>query len=193
MVNERTDNKGDASLRSSIPDEIWHDEKTAKTYGMRGNGKDSSWTKYLGATDAAGSDVELFEGPREIRFTNRLFDSFNRAVEEGRPLVVQFTQDNCTHSHKLAKETMRSPELKELADDAIWVRVNPARDEDDKGNVAALAEKLGITRFPTTVVLSVDSTSLNELGRLVGNFAPEQMAANLKQILPAQEQFSNVA
>lgn len=181
MVNERTDKKGDASLRSSIPDEIWRDEKTATTYGLRHNGNDNSWTKYLG-----NSDIELFEGPREINFTNRLFDSFHRAVAEGKPLVVQFTQENCTHSHKLAKETMRSPEMKEFADDAVWVRVNPTRDEDDKGNVAALAEKLDIQRFPTTVILDVTSSSMDELGRIVGNFPPAQMAANVKQILPTE-------
>jgi thioredoxin-related protein len=191
MSKERGDFLGESKLSNPIPfqDELWKDSQTASMYGARNSAENTSWTKYVG--DGA-KDLELFEGQKPIEFTNHLFNAYQRAVAENKPLVVEFSQDNCNHCEKLNKETFRSDEMKQLSDKAIWVRVDPTKHEDEKGNVGELAKELGIDRYPTTVVLDVKADSMRELGRIVGYFPGKQFSENMKQILPEEKKGNNV-
>jgi thioredoxin-related protein len=105
--------------------------------------------------------------------------------------VKDLTQENCSFCEKLHKETFRSDEMKAFSDKGVWVRVDPSKDEDEKGNVKELAKELGIDRFPTTVVLDVKADSMKEMGRLVGYFPGKQFAENLKQIMPTEKKDDN--
>jgi thioredoxin-related protein len=191
MSKERAELSAESGLRNPIPfqDELWTDSKTASMYGARSTSDNQSWTKYVG--DGA-KDLELFEGQKPIEFTNQLFNAYQRAVAENKPLVVEFSQDNCNHCEKLNKETFRSDEMKELSDKAIWVRVDPTKDEDQHGNVTELAKELGVDRYPTTVVLDAKADSMRELGRIVGYFPGKQFSENMKQILPKDTKENNV-
>lgn len=184
MAKEFSDTRVESALRNPKPfqDELWADERTSQLYGTQVAKVETndSWEKYVGAA----SKLELYEGPKPIEFTNELYHAYQKAVDEKKPLIVAFTQDNCPYCDKLNKETFRSNDLKEYASKGIWVKVNPAKDEDDKGNVAGLAKELGIDRYPTTVIIEAKADSMKELGRMVGYFPPKEFAENLKQIMP---------
>lgn len=181
-------NSGD---RTPTPwqNEVWQNDKTAALYGFRGGSYnfDNSWQKYIGGN----ARLEIFDPQKEehkpIEFSNRLFDSWQKAVAEKKPLVVEFSQEGCGWCKKLDEETMSSSEVAAHKDKAVWVRLDPTKDEDDKGNVAQLAQDLKIDRFPTTVVLNVTETAINEAGRIIGFFNAKDMANNLDQILPKKE------
>jgi thioredoxin-related protein len=192
MSKDRTDNFSESQLRNPVPfqEEIWNDRETSSLYGVRAGEDKDSWKKYIGADKT--DDVELIEPPKDIEFSNKIFDGFKRALAEGKPLVVEFSQEKCHWCNKLDNETFKSDEMRELRDKAIWIRVDPDKDEDDKGNVNQLAKDLGIDRYPTTVVLDVKENSLAELGRVVGYFDGKKMAENMKQILPQSQNSGEV-
>lgn len=121
---------------------------------------------------------------KPIEFSNNLYASFQRAIAENRPLIVEFSQESCEWCQKLNKETMESPEMRALAERAIWVRVDPLKDEDAHGNVARLQSMLNIDRYPTTVVLNVSPTALSERGRVSGFFGPDEFSKRIEQALP---------
>lgn len=177
--------KSDAGSRI----DLWEPTVASTSIG-RQPAFDSQWQKYIGGN----SHLELFEpkwlqapAPKPIEFTNRLFDAYERAVAEKKPLIVEFSQESCKWCKRLNQETLDSPELRKYRDKGIWVRVDPMKDEDDKGNVAQLQKDLKIERFPAVVVLEVTPTTTRELGRIIGFFEAKDFANNLEQILPKQQ------
>lgn len=180
-------NSGDRSP-STWQNEVWNNEKSASLYGQRGGSYnlDSSWQKYIG-----NAKLEIFDPTKEvgapIEFSNRLFDCWQKAVKENKPLIVEFSQESCGWCKKLNEETLKSPEVTAYKDKAVWCRLDPIKDEDDKGNVAQLQNDLKVDRFPTTVVLRVGENSINELGRIIGFFNAPDFSNNLKQILPSNQ------
>lgn len=198
MAHDVAEQKGSAdSFRNPTAwaDELWGNNQTASLYGstLGSFGFDNQWQKYIGGNSAnleiiEPNKTEKVEAPTPPEFTNRLYDAWQKAVEQGKPLIVEFSQESCGWCKKLNEETFKSPELAAMKDKAVWVRLDPMKDEDDKGNVAQLQKDLGVDRFPTTVILDVTATTVSERGRIIGFFGPKDFAGNLNQILTPNDQ-----
>lgn len=117
-------------------------------------------------------------------WSNELYRRYEQAAERHQPLLVLFIQDNCPWCDRFVAEIDDSPVMRGLQSHALLVAVDPARDEDDKGNVAGLAKALGINRYPTLVVLEAAMTSMKEKGRLIGHFPIGEMLDNLATMMP---------
>jgi thioredoxin-related protein len=173
--------------KEAIANDIWVRPEDASNYGQKSAGftLDDSWKKYI--LPDGTKDVQLNMEPvqaKPIEFSNALYDSFLKASKEGKPLIVEFSQESCGWCKKLNEETLKSPEVTALGDKAVWVRVDPMKDEDDKGNVRQLQADLKVDKFPTVVVLDVTPQGIRERGRIVGYFKPADFSNNLKQLLP---------
>lgn len=185
--------------KTAFTDELWQDGGYANLQYAAYTPSNRGWGDYMGRGKLEIYDPTDFIVPAEVEplkaisFSNKLFDGFHQAVRENKPLIVEFSQASCDWCKKLDQETMTSPEVRAFADKAVWVRVDPRRDEDDKGNVGQLQKDLKIDRFPTTVVLDVSSNSIVERGRIIGYFEPQDFANNLRQILPKDAPRTRVA
>jgi len=120
--------------------------------------------------------------PRE--WSNELYNGFLKASAAKSPLIVMFTQSPCGWCVVLATTIDADPRLRPLHAKAVLVAVDPARDEDDKGNVLQLQKDLKVTKFPTVVVLDVAPNGMRERGRIVGAFPANEFLSNLAQLLP---------
>lgn len=102
----------------------------------------------------------------EITWSQSLTDAWKQAVAQRRPLLMVFTMRGCHFCTKLEQQTFR--------DRAVSSRVNSRFvavmiDADQAG---ALAEKLGVQAYPTSIVVSPDG---NIVKHTIGYLAPSQM------------------
>jgi thioredoxin-related protein len=121
--------------------------------------------------------------PIRILWSRYLYDSFKTAVKYRKPLVVYFYQGNCGYCQKMHQEVLSSAQINSLWDQAIFVAVNVAEDEDDKGNVAQLKADLRFTSLPALAVLDVASDWIGERGRIIGYFDANTYYSQLTRIL----------
>ena len=120
---------------------------------------------------------------KPLDWSNDLFHSFQRAISEGKPLVVEFSQESCPWCNRLNNETMSSDQVRGSLRDAVVCRIDPEKDDDVKGNIAKLQKDLGVDRYPTTLVLDVSKSSIQERGRIVGYFEPMEYSRRLNGLM----------
>ncbi len=199
----------DRSSQNPTPwmNELWGDSQTSQAYGKASSststaetwkdylnsGKGKADVQFVSTSDASESTERPGQNSDKIQFTNRLYDSFVKAMAEKKPLVVELSQPSCVWCQKLNKETFNSPEMTAFKDKAVFVRIDPLKDEDDHGNVMQLLKDLKIVddehpidqvRFPQTIVLDISKGGMSELGRIVGYFDGKDFADHLKKMLP---------
>ena len=101
---------------------------------------------------------------------------------EPKPMIIEFTAPGwCPHCQDLEAKVLPSPEVTEALKNYNLVRIDV---DDPKDELAkALITNLKIEKFPTLVVIDVSDGSMNERGRISGNFAPDKYAGYINKIL----------
>ena len=157
-------------------------------FGARANGyPDQVFDKVFGwFTKEVPQTVQEVAPPKAIEWSEQLFDSYQKALETGKPLVVEFSTDWCEHCKRLNEGPLASAEVRKYADRAVFARIDPEKD-DANHNVSNMVNSLGIDRYPTTVVLNVKADSLQEVGRIVGYYDTPKFVEQLAKLLPEQQ------
>jgi thiol-disulfide isomerase/thioredoxin len=171
---------GTATTEISYPEQ-------ATSFGARATGyPDQVFDKVFGwFTNEVPQAVKEI-APKSIEWSEQLFDSYQKALETGKPLLVEFSTEWCEHCKRLNEGPLASAEVKKYADRAIFARIDPEKD-DANHNVSNMVNSLGIDRYPTTVVLKVKSDSLQEVGRIVGYYDTPKFVEQLAKLLPEQQ------
>jgi hypothetical protein len=117
----------------------------------------------------------------EIVWRIGLYQGFKQACREQKPLVVFFFNRNCKPCDAMMG-TLFDKRLGVLGDSAIFI-YQDAEDEDTKGNVRLLIDRLGIKEVPTVVVLQVREHMIEEVGRVLGYNSPEETLRQLRPML----------
>jgi thioredoxin-related protein len=93
--------------------------------------------------------------PRTLFTQTSVEQAWKSAVAAKKPLLVMFTSDNCMYCEKMLHETYRHPAIERmLAGNAETVL---AHSRDYK----ALAQKLGVRGFPSTLLVSPEGEVLD--------------------------------
>lgn len=111
------------------------------------------------------------------------------AVQSGRPLLVNFTgSDWCVWCHRLRDEVFRTSTFAKYADASLvlveldFPRKKVLPPEMTKQNTA-LAEKYGVTGYPTVLLLTPDGKELARLGYMQGG--PKTFVRELQRKIAA--------
>jgi thiol:disulfide interchange protein len=137
---------------------------------------------------AAGGLAVAAENPtttaKKVTWEKEVFPAFQKALKEGKPLVVVFTADWCEHCVKQNEMFEKEGVLDAYAGKAVFVKVDPGKD-DANGNIKRLIEQLGIKKIPTVVVLDVSAEELTERGRVTGNFPASEFREHFGKVMSA--------
>lgn len=103
--------------------------------------------------------------------------AWQTAQQHQRPMVIFVSMENCPHCLRMAGQTFRNRHVQaELTSFVpLYVKLEENRD---------LVKKLGVTTFPTTMVVAPDTTVLDEFK---GFRSPEQMKQRLSVIRTAMK------
>ena len=137
----------------------------------------------VNTTAQMGSNALRTNQPVTVQWSRHIYNSYKLAASQRKPLVVYFYQPDCTYCQKLEREALSSQLFTAFADKAVFVALNPEKDEDDKGNVTQLCKSLEINRYPILVVLDIGIDRLVERGRIVGYYDTDSYGAKLVQII----------
>lgn len=118
--------------------------------------------------------------PEKIKWEGDVVSAYEKARDSKKPLVVVFETDWCNYCKLLKKDTLDSPEAAKMGGRAVFVKVDPEKDEQ----AASLVKQLNVTGYPTVVVLDALPDKLNEKGRVVGYLKPDKFVPQLAKHLP---------
>ncbi len=112
------------------------------------------------------------------RFRDNATGAYGYAIQTNRPLVLVIGEDWCTHCNDLERE-LRDPSLSQFSGDAVFAYVRPSRDPA----AAALAQRLGLTAYPTISILEPNAQMVDERARLNGFFTASQLQGHFRDFL----------
>lgn len=178
-------NQYDGAATEEIAAEMNYPDDQSGGFAGRSTGyPDQVFDKVFGwFTKEVPQAVQEIVQPKAIEWSEQLFDSYQRALETGKPLLVEFSTEWCEHCKRLNEGPLASAEMKKFAERAIFARIDPEKD-DENHNVSNMVNSLGIDRYPTTVVLNVKADSLQEVGRIVGYYDTPKFVEQLAKLLP---------
>jgi thiol:disulfide interchange protein len=108
-----------------------------------------------------------------LRFSSDYAEASQRALREGKPLLLFFTAEWCHFCHQMADEAFSNPQVQSLSNHFVCVLV-------DADSEPALCEQFQITAFPTTQFMSSRGVPLE---RLVGKKAGHQLMIAMQAAL----------
>lgn len=119
----------------------------------------------LGLTSCAAQGTE-------IEWVYSLDEGLRIARQENKPIMVDFYTDWCGWCKKLDQDTYSNPEVQELAEEFVCVKVDG---DSDRSSVS----RYGIRGYPT--ILFLDSNG-EEIDRNVGYAGPDELAQMMRRI-----------
>jgi thiol:disulfide interchange protein len=96
-----------------------------------------------------------FDNVRGMAEAGKLYE------QEPQPIFVYFYTDWCGYCRQFERELLSSDEVESYLEDIMAVRVNPETSPAE----AEIAQRYGVTGFPTLFVLSGESKTLSEINR----------------------------
>ncbi|HZS45619.1 MAG TPA: thioredoxin family protein [Blastocatellia bacterium] len=120
-----------------------------------------------------------------IQWRTNLFGAFTDAMAQHKPMLVYFYNEEGPWCRKLQSEVFTSPEIRTLADKAVFVKVPDGLD-DQSGNAKKLRDSLNITQYPTVAVLDPSPEKIVERGRVVGFYDSKSYYFQVTKILLIQ-------
>jgi thiol-disulfide isomerase/thioredoxin len=106
---------------------------------------------------------------------------FQRASDEqassGAPLLLYFFVHWCPHCRRFTDEVLPSPEMRELGQRVVKVKVDAEGDEQDR----ALAQRLSVRSFPTLLVIASPGRPPARIDRWS---SPRAFAESCQRLLP---------
>ena len=113
--------------------------------------------------------------------------AIDAAAKTGRPVLLNFTgSDWCVWCHRLRDEVFHSPVFVEYAGAALLLveldfpRKSKLPEPLEKQNYA-LADKFGVSGYPTVILLSAEGEVLGRLGYMQGG--PKTFVRELKRMI----------
>jgi thioredoxin-related protein len=122
-----------------------------------------------------------------IKWHSNIYEAYQKALKENKPLVVYFYFKGCGNCHKLENESFSSSEMGALADKAVFARVDIETDDSYK-NISKLRDSLKLERYPVIAVLDVATDKIVERGRILGYFSNSEFYFHLSQVLLSSRQ-----
>ncbi len=142
-----------------------------------------SWRAAAVSADDAAPANAANSGPQAVQWSNKVYQAFQQACREKKPLVVYFhSVGECKHCTRLETETLTAPSFHVLADRAVFVRIS-MNDEDEKGNVRQLMNQLGVESVPFITVLDPSPSQIVERGHVLGYFPAEAFVPKIQALL----------
>lgn len=121
---------------------------------------------------------------KKVIWEDNVVAAFQKALKEGKPLVVVFTADWCEHCVMQNEMFEKEGVLDPYAGKAIFVKVDPGKD-DTHGNIKRLVAQLGIKQIPTVVVLDVSEEELAERNRVTGHYPAKTFTERFEKVMAA--------
>jgi thiol-disulfide isomerase/thioredoxin len=119
----------------------------------------------LAAVASAGANAG---SSRDVDFTG-WFDGLPGMIEAGRlyeqkprPIFIYFYTDWCGYCRQLERELLSHDLVDEYLDDILAVRINPEAGATEM----QVAQRYGVTGFPSLFVLSGESKTLSSIDRM---------------------------
>ncbi len=97
-------------------------------------------------------------------YVNNTADAYDRGVAENKPIVLVSGDANGANFSRLKRETLESPVLAPLANAAIFVYADPARDVVAR----TIGKALGYQGLPVISLLAPNPNMIDEVSRIVG-------------------------
>ncbi|MEO7996200.1 MAG: neutral zinc metallopeptidase [Gemmatimonadaceae bacterium] len=139
--------------------------------GYHGNANERLAAFNRGLATSMRSCVAGIRGPRQVAavttiywYVNNLAEAYDRGVAENKPIVLVSGDANGANFIRLKKETLESPILAQLANAAIFVYTDPARDIVARN----IGKALGYDRLPVISLLAPNPNMIDEAGRMIG-------------------------
>lgn len=110
-----------------------------------------------------------------MQFVQGYRPGYERALREGKPMLIFFTAEWCHFCHQMQREAFASPQVGQLADRFVCILV----DADAEQQVCT---QFQVQRFPTIQFLSPRGVPLN---RLEGKRPSEQVLLSMREALQA--------
>jgi uncharacterized protein YyaL (SSP411 family) len=121
----------------------------------------------VGGQTALAGDATTVAWHRDVQ------DAWNAARQQGRPMLVFVTRGDCYYCTQMKDRTYANATVAGIINQSFVPLVL------DGGQNSPLAKLLGVTRYPTTVVISPDAVVL---ARLDGFVAEEAMCSRLNSL-----------
>lgn len=122
------------------------------------------------------------EGP----YKNNALEGYRAALEQHKPLVLIMGNPYCGHC-KALKAELEKPEMRELANKAIFCYTNPGDQDGYDRSGKAFADALDVRGYPTISVISPNPNKIVELARYEGYFPAQTLKTSLNNaIRPSQ-------
>lgn len=100
-------------------------------------------------------------------------EAWHQAQANRRPLLLYVSMPGCTYCRKMERDTLSHPAIaQQIGDSFVAARF------DGRAN-ANFARRLGVTAFPTTVIIAPENRMLDSIR---GYASPEQLQARFTQL-----------
>jgi thiol-disulfide isomerase/thioredoxin len=109
-----------------------------------------------------------------------LVAAWQKALKQDQPLVVYFFSSTCPHCQKLEAEVLSSREFGTLAQQAVYVRVDMAKELSESAK--RMSDSLSVTHIPAIYVLDARADVINEIDRIVGFTPPEEFFPRFSEL-----------
>ncbi len=127
---------------------------------------------------AAASDVtpkQTSPGAREVAWHQDIDEAWQATQQNGRPLLVFVTRDQCYYCDKMKDGTLANPAVVASLQASFVPLILDGRRQ------SPLLKELNVRGYPSTFVISPDAVVLD---RIDGYVTPEVLATRLKAIRP---------
>lgn len=123
-----------------------------------------------GEASITGKTEEIvMEAPKEVVWHTLVRDAMIEANKKDLPVVVLFTGTGwCSYCDMLEEEVLSQPGFQELADRAVFLKIEVSSDKKLKGLQKDLFARLGIKGVPMLYVMSKD---LKEIEARIGGYS----------------------
>lgn len=125
------------------------------------------------ASDAAGT--VSYQGAREVAWQKDIAKAWETTQQNGRPLLVFVTRDQCYYCDKMKDGTFATPAVAHSIHAAFVPLLIDGRTD------SPLLKELNVKGYPSTFVISPQAVVLD---RIDGYVTPDVLATRLKAIRP---------
>jgi len=109
----------------------------------------------LVSTASAEAPQTVGDHPRMLFVQTSVEQAWKSAVAANKPLLVMFTSDGCMYCQRMLNETYRNPAIERMLRGSTETVLAHSRD------YKALAQKLGIRGYPSTLLVSPEGEVLD--------------------------------
>ena len=133
-----------------------------------------------GALFISGSYLTRAPGVEWISHSESVDQILERAKEQGKPVIIDFSAAWCAPCRELDRTTFRHPDVLEMSEQVVMVKIDLTSGAD--GTHQELLKKYQVKGVPTVIFINAEGRERGDL-RLVDYLAPDEFLKHMKQIL----------